>query len=150
MSTFESEFKRVADIVGAVYTTKEIQEEQVFAQNHDFRIDPWINWVPLENAETEIDDAGQTIYIGSCLIRFLTKSDRDDQVEANKNILIDDMFAVAQAFYFELQKNVDGAFIQPTFNMRHKIERQFTSNILVGTSVTMDFRTGCAARGFKP
>ncbi len=147
ISTFKKEFERVAGIVGASYTTKEIQEEQDYAQNYEF-IDPWINWKPLIDFTTEIDPGGQTIYVGSCIITFLTKARTDDALEDHKDVLIDDMIALAQSFYFELNKNVDGAFVQPTFSMRHKVLRQYTSNYLVGTQVTMDFRTGCAARGF--
>jgi len=148
ISTFKSEFSRVASIVGATFTTKEIQEEQEFAQNYNF-LDPWINWQPIINIQTEIGAGGETVYVGTCIIRFLTKARTDDTFEDHKDVLIDQMLDVAQSFYTELNKNTDGAFVQPTFTMRHKVLRQYLSNYLVGTEVSMDFRTTCAARGYQ-
>lgn len=148
ISTFKNEFSRIASDLGASFTTKEIQEEQDYAQNYEF-IDPWINWQPLINFTTEIDQGGQTVYVGTCILRFLTKARTDDTFEDHKDVLIDDMIALSQAFYFQLNRNVEGVFVNADFSsIRHNILRQYLSNYLVGTEVTMDFRTGCAARGF--
>ena len=146
---FKDEFARIADIVGASFTTKEIQEEQDYAQNYEF-IDPWINWQPIINLTTEIDQGGGTVYVGTCIIRFLTKARTDDTFEDHKDEFIDDMISLAQEFYFNLYKNSNGVFVNPEFtNIRHNVLRQYLSNYLVGTEVTMDFRTSCASRGFN-
>lgn len=147
ISAFKTEFERIACIIGASFTTKEIQEEQEYAQNYDF-IDPWINWQPIINLTTEITQGGETVYVGTCIIRFLTKAKTDDTLEDHKDLLIDQMIDLSQAFYFNLFKNTDRVFVNPEFtNIRHNVLRQYLSNYLVGTEVTLDFRTSCAAIG---
>ena len=145
ITAFKTEFDRIATLVGASFTTKEIQEEQKYAQNYNF-LDPWINWEPIANLVTSIDQGGATVYEGTCIIRFLTKANTDDTLETNKDVLIDQMIDLAQEFYFNLFKNTNLVFVNPEFsNIRHTVLRQYTSNYLVGTQVTMDFRSSCNA-----
>ena len=143
ITTFKSEFERIAAIVGAGFTTKEIQEEQEFAQNYDFTIQPWINWKPLESMTTEYRNDGVMYYQGRCELYFLTKANTFDDMENNKDVLIDQMIDLAELFFANLDKNAERRFGNGDFSMTHEVQREYLSNYLVGTKATISFDTSC-------
>lgn len=150
ITTFKSEFSRIAGILGIPFTTKEIQEEQEYAQEHDFSASSWINWKPLKRYDTDIPIGGGVMfYEGQCELLFLTKANTYDDEENNKDLLIDQMAGVAEDFFRELNKNAALAFSTPQeFSMSHEVLRNYTSNYLVGVKATIRFKTACNTAGF--
>ena len=69
---FESEFERIAGIVGAEYQTKKISELEDFIQGFDFA-SPLMNSMPIQTYTSNIGVGGAVIYNGDFKLQFLTK-----------------------------------------------------------------------------
>jgi hypothetical protein len=143
---FNSEFERIAGLINGEYTNKNTSEFEDFAQNHNYK-KPSINWVPILRVRSEVGASGQIIYKGECVIQFLTKFVKSDNYENTKDVLIDQMISLNEQFITQLNLNENLIFIQPRWTFDIKIVRQFTSNLLCGTEMTITFETSCARLG---
>lgn len=139
---FETEFLRIATAISAGYTTKEVPELQKHLQNYTFA-EPLINFIPMENFNSNIGASSQMIYDGRCVLQFITKASKADNLEAVKDVLIDEMILLSEQFFRELNKNENRIFNTPQFKMNSKILRQYTSQYCVGVETTITFETAC-------
>lgn len=139
---FESEFERIAAIIGAEYQTKSISELQDFVQGFAFT-NGLMNSVPIRDYRSNIGIGGALIYNGVFKLQFLTKAVKSDNFEAVKNVLIDEMIFLSEQFFRELNKNEERIFGTPQFEMSSQILRQYTSNFCVGVETTITFNTSC-------
>ena len=138
-----NELNRVATLKGATYTNRKISELEEFVQRHDFT-QALINWVPVDTVDASIGEGGEIIYPLDCKIQFLTKASKSDNLENSKDALNDDMIALDQSFFRELNKNENLLFQNVGWSIRFRVFRPFvTSNFLVGIEVSVVLETAC-------
>jgi len=140
---FESEFERIAGIVGAEYQTKKISELEDFIQGFAFT-SPLMNSAPIKTYTSNIGPGGAVIYNGDFKLQFLTKAVKSDNFESVKNVLIDAMILKSEEFFRELNENSLQIFGTVPFEMRTQILRQYTANFCVGVETTITFNTSCS------
>jgi len=139
---FSTEFERIATATGAGYVSKKVSELEDFVQGYDFTTG-LINFVPIRDFDSEIGASGQMMYKGNCVLQFLTKAKKDDNFEATKDILIDEMILLSEQFFRGLLLNENLIFDNPTWQTRTTILRQYTSNFIVGVESRITFDTAC-------
>ena len=144
LTAFKSEFSRIATVVSAGFVSKNQNEFQKYAQSYNFSAQPLINQEPLQNYDSEIRISGQVFYSGTFQMHFLTKGEKSNNFDTDKDILIDQMIVLARDFYINLDKNQQLVFQTPQWNWSNQIVRQFGSNFLVGVKSTVTFTTQCA------
>ena len=141
IAEFKSEFSRVAAIVGAEFQTLAVDELQMFVQGFDFPT-PLINFVPIEDFDSNIGAAGEIVWAGNCQLQFLTIATVGD-TEDFKDGLIDDMINLSGNFYRNLNQNTELVFRNPIFTMRNRVLRFKTANYCVGVESNISFVTSC-------
>jgi len=140
---FESEFERIAGIIGAEYQTKKVSELEDFIQGFDFTTG-LVNSIPTKSFQSNIGPGGALVYNGDFKIQFLTKAVKSNNFESVKNVLIDEMILLSEQFFLELNKNALQIFGTVPFEMRTQILRQYTSNFCVGVETSITFNTRCS------
>jgi len=139
---FSTEFERIATAQGAEYVSKKVSELEDFVQGYGFA-NGLVNFVPINDFDSEIGASSQMIYKGNCVLQFLTKAVKSDNFEATKDILIDEMILLSEGFFRGLNLNENLIFNNPTWQTRTTILRQYTANFIVGVESRITFETAC-------
>jgi len=140
--TFKNEFERIALLKSAAFTNKKHSEIEKFAQGYDFA-QPLINYVPIERIRHNIGASSQMIYKGDVRIQFLTKAVLSDNFETTKDLLIDQMLGLSEAFFRTLFADNNRVFNNPEWDLSSQTLRFHTANYLVGIESTITFTTAC-------
>lgn len=139
----KDEFKRISAAVGATFSCRSHPEMEKFTQTHDFTT-PIINLLPVEDINQNIMDSGAVRYDFRFKLYFLTNFNKSDTLEANKDVLLDTMIALSEAFYRELNKNEALLFIRPNWTWKNNLARQYLSNLTLGCVTDVFIDTSCA------
>lgn len=147
----KAELERVANEVGANFTSKSNSELQDFVQEYDFT-NPLINLKPIETYGQDIIASGAIRYDFRFELFFLTKFAKSDHLEDTKDVLIDDMTQLSELFFTTLNKNQNQYFINPSWKWTNGILRQYLSNLTCGVHASIFIDTSCnrVEDGFIP
>lgn len=143
IASFKSEFARISLLVSAGLTVKKISELQDYIQGYNFD-NPLINWTPMASFNSRMGASGQMIYEGRCVLDFITKAVKSDNLEDVKDLLVQDMIDLSTNFFRQLNKNENSVFLGPQFSVSNDIDRNFTANYCVSVRSTITFMTSCA------
>lgn len=147
----KAELERVANEVGAIFTSKSNSELQDFVQGFDFT-NPLINLKPIETYGQDIIASGAIRYDFRFELFFLTNFQKSDHLEDTKDVLIDDMTQLSELFFTTLNKNQNQYFINPSWKWTNGILRQYLSNLTCGIQASIFIDTSCnrVEDGFIP
>ena len=138
----KNELARVANEVDAAFSCRSHPEFEDAAQQFDFAR-PAINLLPIQAYKQQISDGGTMRYDFVFELYFLTKFAKSDTLEQNKDILIDQMESLSQAYFFELNKNELLYFINPFWSWNNQVIRQYLSNLTCGVKSAITIDTAC-------
>lgn len=138
----KAELERVANDIGAIFTSKSNSELQDFVQGFDFA-NPLINLKPIETYGQDIIASGAIRYDFRFELFFLTKFQKSDHLEDTKDVLIDDMTQLSELFFTTLNKNENQYFINPAWKWTNGILRQYLSNLTCGVQASIFIDTSC-------
>lgn len=139
---FKTQFSNTAAMLNCEFTTKNHGEYEEFVQNFNFSR-PSINFFPIRSYSSEITIASTTRYKGNFEVYFLQKFTKSDNFEDTKDVIIDEMILLSQAFYNQLNANQYLLFDMPLWTWRAEIIRQYTANLICGVKVLISFDTAC-------
>jgi len=142
ITEFKNQFSNTATMFDVAYTTKNHGEYEEYAQGYNYA-NASVNLIPVKKYSAERTIAGVTRYKGSFEIYFLKKFVESDSADGTKDVIIDEMILLSEAFYAQLDQNQYLLFNQGFFKWEAEIVRQYTANLLCGVKVTVGFDTAC-------
>lgn len=139
---FKTQFSNTAAMLDCVFTTKNHSEYEDYAQGYAYA-NASVNLMPVRSYTAERTVANTTRYKGNFEIYFLKKFSTSNNFDDTKDVIIDEMISLSEAFYAQLNQNAYLLFDMPFWVWRADILRQYTANALCGVKVTITFDTAC-------
>lgn len=146
----KSEFARISSDKGHDFVSKDFTEYEDYIQK--LSLTPSIplpadqvsvNLEPLLRFKNNINKGGVVMFDSQFYVTFLTRFKQTEDIETEKDKLIDQIIMFSERFFESLYKNENLVFRDPLWTWDVQILRQYTASLLCGVRVSITLKSAC-------